>query len=555
MPDARPNSEAAPSPHRGLLCRCLKLPESPWPPDHYTLLGLVWGYGDSREIEHRVLERMEMLRHHQLIQPDAVTEGMNLLAQAMNCLLDPDARRAYDRTLGLPARPTPTPPPQKNDSPVGILETPAKKTPPKTSRAKRPNTPTKPVLPTTPPIVKVFSLDDAVPLPSEDRSDGDSAEFRYRRKRPSHWKMAAVLAGMFVVLAIAVAATIAKLQEDESKSEVSDSTSDGGEEQPIEHNTAPHHNEPIAHGTGETNHEAKTNPIAHNPMPIHEAPKKDTETSSIGVTPIPADPDHEKDWVQLFDGKDLSGWLAHAMPNEGITQIHKVEKDRKVIRFDGKLKNGTLIPLWRIEDGMLVGSGLPSHLFTSRGDYENFHFRVEAKINDKGNSGQYFRAALSPGFPKGYEAQINATGADRIKTGSLYLPNVEEVLVLNAPHKPDEFFVQEVTCIGDTITIAVNGKKTVDAWKDPEFRYKRGHFALAGRRPANNRHVQVGRRQATARRAGCPQNRERESRTAQKAAEPKSQSRLHGLRSCEAHGESFTPKSAAKSFPQPRRQP
>jgi hypothetical protein len=194
--------------------------------------------------------------------------------------------------------------------------------------------------------------------------------------------------------------------------------------------------------------------------------------------------DDDKGWVQLFNGKDLTGWKIHEKPSGSITEAIKIEKDGKVTGFDGKLKDGTTTHLWRVEDGMLIGSGPASHLFSERGDYVNFQYRVEAKINDKGNSGQYFRTEFGPGFPKGYEAQINATHGDKIKTGSLYIPGVKEVLVLNdAPNKPDEFFVQEVTCVGDTITIAVNGKKTVDAWKDPQARHKKGHFALQGHDP------------------------------------------------------------------------
>jgi hypothetical protein len=37
---------------------------------------------------------------------------------------------------------------------------------------------------------------------------------------------------------------------------------------------------------------------------------------------------------------------------------------------------------------------------------------------------------------------------------------------------------------GDTITILVNGKKTVE-FKDPEYRFKKGHFALQGHDPGS----------------------------------------------------------------------
>src|SRR6185312_17350468 len=81
---------------------------------------------------------------------------------------------------------------------------------------------------------------------------------------------------------------------------------------------------------------------------------------------------------------------------------------------------GKEVPLWRVEDGVLIGSGPHSHLFTEGGNYQNFRYRVEAMINDHGNSGQYFRTAFGADFPKGYEAQINSTHGDRIRSGSLY---------------------------------------------------------------------------------------------------------------------------------------
>lgn len=190
----------------------------------------------------------------------------------------------------------------------------------------------------------------------------------------------------------------------------------------------------------------------------------------------------DKGRVQLFNGKDLTGWKIHPQPSGQIVEVAAKKKDGKVVAYDGKLKDGSVVPLWRVEDGILIGSGPPSHLFSERGDYQNFQYRVEAMINDGGNSGQYFRTQFGPGFPKGYEAQINATHSDKIRTGSLYFRGVKEVLVNDAPHKPNEWFEQEVTAQGDHIVIVVNGKKTVD-WKDPKNTHTKGHFALQGHDP------------------------------------------------------------------------
>jgi hypothetical protein len=150
-------------------------------------------------------------------------------------------------------------------------------------------------------------------------------------------------------------------------------------------------------------------------------------------------------WKSLFNGRDLTGWKVYP---EGTGN-------------------------WKVEDGILIGSGKASHLFSERGDYENFRYRIEAKINDGGNSGQYFRTHFGPGFPKGYEAQINSTHKDPAKTGSLWgFKNVTEMLV-----KPDEWFTQVVDTEGNHIRIQVNGKTTVN-FNDLKFTYLRGHFAL-----------------------------------------------------------------------------
>jgi uncharacterized protein len=152
------------------------------------------------------------------------------------------------------------------------------------------------------------------------------------------------------------------------------------------------------------------------------------------------------EWTDLFNGKDLTGWKTHP-----ADKAH-----------------------WEVKDGAIVGSGpYPGHLFTERDDYENFHFRIEAKISDQGNSGQYFRVKFGPAYPKGYEAQINSTHPDEQKTGSLWgLVPVKKMLV-----KPDEWFTQEVRAEGNHIQIFVNGKKTVD-YKDPKNTYTKGHLAL-----------------------------------------------------------------------------
>lgn len=168
---------------------------------------------------------------------------------------------------------------------------------------------------------------------------------------------------------------------------------------------------------------------------------------------------NRSNWVPLFDGQSLDGWMAQ--PGDKAQ--------------------------WEVKSGLLIGRGSGiGHLFTERGDYKNFHFRVEAKISDGGNAGQFFRARYESNFPPGYEAQINSTHPDPIKTGSLYnyVP-VKQTLV-----RPDEWFTQEVIADGNHITILVNGKQVVD-WIDPENRFTTGHLALQHNSGSNGRDTVV----------------------------------------------------------------
>jgi hypothetical protein len=110
-----------------LICAWLHLPAGSWPPDHYTLLGLERGESNLRRIEEQAGSRMQQVRHYQLSYPDQATEAMNRLAQALVCLTDPEARRAYDarlvpRTVRAGGRSAP--PPAEEDrtpAPVGTL--------------------------------------------------------------------------------------------------------------------------------------------------------------------------------------------------------------------------------------------------------------------------------------------------------------------------------------------------------------------------------------------------------------------------------------------------
>src|SRR5438309_10056437 len=67
-------------------------------------------------------------------------------------------------------------------------------------------------------------------------------------------------------------------------------------------------------------------------------------------------------WVQLFNGKNLTGWQTF----------------------------GGTPATWTVENGILRGAGHDSYLVSER-NYANFHLRAEARINPGGGWGMLFR--------------------------------------------------------------------------------------------------------------------------------------------------------------------
>ncbi len=148
-----------------------------------------------------------------------------------------------------------------------------------------------------------------------------------------------------------------------------------------------------------------------------------------------------EDWIELFDGRSLSGW--RPSENKGS---------------------------WSVVDGELAADGPRSHLFytgpVQAADFKNFEIEVEVTTKPECNSGVYFHTQYQEtGFPeKGFEIQINNTAKgdggylERKKTASLYgLRNIYKQLV------PDEKpFQMRATVRGKNVQIRLNGQLLVD---------------------------------------------------------------------------------------------
>lgn len=100
-----------------------------------------------------------------------------------------------------------------------------------------------------------------------------------------------------------------------------------------------------------------------------------------------------EDWVQLFNGKDLSGW----------TEI-------------GKEK-------WIVNDGTIHGQAISKeygYLKTEK-NYKDFHMSLRFKCEGDGNSGVFFHSEFKPGTPtitQGLQFEVDCTIGQH--TGGLY---------------------------------------------------------------------------------------------------------------------------------------
>lgn len=171
-------------------------------------------------------------------------------------------------------------------------------------------------------------------------------------------------------------------------------------------------------------------------------------------------PKQEAKWISLFDGETMDGW-------------------EKVGKKDSH---------WEVSEGALCGSGTQSMLVYSKAAYKNFRYRVEIKINDGGNSGVYFRTPPKPNFRQGYEAQVDSTHRDPIRTGSIYgFCHVYEQHV-----KPDTWFTYELEVRDDVwrereltrIKVIVDGKELYE-YLDFAKSWGEGHFGFQQHDPGS----------------------------------------------------------------------
>lgn len=161
-----------------------------------------------------------------------------------------------------------------------------------------------------------------------------------------------------------------------------------------------------------------------------------------------------EDWVQLFNGKDLTGW-------------NPVGKEE-----------------WTVADGVLIGRAVTKeygYLETAK-DYRNFQLSLKFKCIGTGNSGVYFHTRFKPGtadVSQGAQFEIDCSIGRH--TGGVYgfgrawivWPAPENETVV----RQNEWNEMLVTVNGNRYVSRLNGVQMID-FTDPRAPFLTGTIAL-----------------------------------------------------------------------------
>lgn len=153
----------------------------------------------------------------------------------------------------------------------------------------------------------------------------------------------------------------------------------------------------------------------------------------------------DNEWLELFNGKDLTGWQANAHP-ESFT----------------------------VTDGILKAHGINgmSHLFYVGDDnkddtFVNFELSATVRSEPISNSGIFFHTSRElrkkKYLNKGYEVQLNSSEVEKRKTGSLYFIHD----LAESPVDETKWFEIRFRVEGKRVQVFLNGEQTVD-YTEPE---------------------------------------------------------------------------------------
>ena len=143
-----------------------------------------------------------------------------------------------------------------------------------------------------------------------------------------------------------------------------------------------------------------------------------------------------KQWSKpekLFNGKDLKGWVTRNTTGNPKSKASE----------------------WKVENGVLTNRAQGFNLITTR-KFQDFKLHIEYNIDEKANSGIYLRGR--------YENQVTSGpgGPGPRGLGGLAAIYGRIAPTVEIPAKPGQWRTQDVTLVGRTVTILIDGVMVID---------------------------------------------------------------------------------------------
>jgi HEAT repeat protein len=157
----------------------------------------------------------------------------------------------------------------------------------------------------------------------------------------------------------------------------------------------------------------------------------------------------EEGFVELFNGKDLSGWKGLVADPVKRAQMSPEELEKAQARADE-----VMCAHWQVVDGILIFDGKGESLCTIK-DYGDFELLVDWKITEGGDSGIYLR-----GSP---QVQIWDPSNEDIGSGGLYNNQIGPSRPLKRADDPvGEWNTFRIQMVGERVTVYLNSVLVVD---------------------------------------------------------------------------------------------
>ncbi len=143
----------------------------------------------------------------------------------------------------------------------------------------------------------------------------------------------------------------------------------------------------------------------------------------------------EPGWVQLFNGKDLTGWSVRRNDKWGV-------------------------PDWKADAGEILGDHLQT-IFTER-KFSDFHLKLQVKHDDASAGGILLRRGEDDGDDRAYYVKLRSRGA--AASGSLYSNSTKKYLgsVPESAVPSADWYRVEVIAQGDRLIVKIAEKEVVN---------------------------------------------------------------------------------------------